>query len=263
MPRPVVNICAMIADNKKAGILSEKTKLIYSPAELFGERLEKAQEGSNIFTKFVDNISKELKQEDLDDEAIDYAVQYGTYIYHYFWDKDIYGGMETPFIGAERGEVLKPSNVIVANPREKNVQKQKYIIIASIEALSSVKELAKKNKITNIDEIVADHEIEDEATKELEVCTVLTKYSRKGGKVVWSKTTKNAVIQDVTYWEPSSNSINLTEEESEEEGAEISEPDKAEKNNNPTELLKKQLYPIVIQSHKNRKDCIYGIGEVL
>lgn len=262
LPRPVVNICSMIADNKKAGILSEKTKLIYSPAEMFGKRLEKAQEGSNIFTKFADNISKELKQEDLDDEAIDYAVQYGTYIYHYFWDKDVYGGMETPYIGAERGEILKPSNVIVANPRERNVQKQKYIIIASIEALSSVKELAKKNKIANIDEIVADHEIEDEATKELEVCTVLTKYSRKGGKVVWCKTTKNVVIQDVTYWEPSSNSINLTEEESEEEGAEISEPDKAEKCNNPTELLKKQLYPIVIQSHKNRKDCIYGIGEV-
>lgn len=262
LPRPVVNICAMIADNKKAGILSEKTKLIFTPAEMYGELLDKAQEGSNIFTKFADNISKELHQEDLDEQAIDYATQYGTYIYHYFWDKEITGGMETPYLGAERGEVLKPSNVIVSNPREKNVQKQKYIIIASIESLSSVKELARKNKIPNIDEIVSDHEIEDEATKELEVCTVLTKYSRKTGKVVWSKSTKNVVIQDLTYWEPNENKVKLTDDEISEEGTEISEPDKTEKKQNVDSVFKKQLYPIVMESHKNRKDCIYGIGEV-
>lgn len=259
LPRPVINLCSMIADNKKAGILSEKIKLVYNPAEMYGERLEKAQQGSNIFTKFADNISKELKQEELDEEAIDYATQYGTYIYHYFWDREITGGMETPYLGAERGEVLKPSNVIVSNPREKDVQKQKYIIIASIESLSSVKELAKKNKVQNIDDIVSDHEIEDEATKELEVCTVLTKYSRKDGKVVWSKSTKNVVIQDVTYWEPDLNEVKLTDEEIEDEGSELTEPDKVSKEDS---IFKKQLYPIVMESHKNRKDCIYGIGEV-
>lgn len=55
--------------------------------------------------------------------------------------------METPYLGGERGEVLKPSNVIVSNPRESDIQKQKYIIIASIESVSSVKELAKKIKL--------------------------------------------------------------------------------------------------------------------
>lgn len=259
LPRPVINLCSMIADNKKAGILSEKIKLVYTPAEMFGERLEQAQQGSNIFTKFSENISRELKQEDLDEEAIDYATQFGTYIYHYFWDKEITGGMETPYLGAERGEVLKPSNVIVSNPREKDVQKQKYIIIASIESLSSVKELAKKNKVPNVEDIVCDHEIEDEATKELEVCTVLTKYSRKDGKVVWSKSTKNVVIQDVTYWEPGLNQVTLSDEEIEDEGSEISEPDKISIEDS---ILKKQLYPIVFESHKSRKDCIYGIGEV-
>lgn len=74
----------MIADNKKAGILSEKVKLVYTPSEMFGERLELAQEGANIFTKFADNISKELRQEELDEQAIEYGTQLGTYIYHYF-----------------------------------------------------------------------------------------------------------------------------------------------------------------------------------
>lgn len=259
LPRPVINLCAMIADNKKAGILSEKIKLVYTPSEMFGERLVQAQEGANIFTKFADNISKELRQEELDEHAIEYGTQFGTYIYHYFWDNNVLGGMETPYLGGERGEVLKPSNVIVANPREIDVQKQKYIIIASIESVSSVKELAKKNKLKNVDLIQADHEIDDEATKELEVCTVLTKYSRKNGKVVWSKSTKDVVIQDTTYWEPNKNSVSLTDEEIKDDGSELSEPDKVGEKDS---FFKNQLYPIVFESHKNRKDCIYGIGEV-
>lgn len=259
LPRPVVNICSMIADNKKAGILSEKIKLIYNPSELFGEKLDSAVRGSNIFTKFAENISKEMHLDELDDEAIDYATQLGTYIYHFFWDKEITGGMETPYIGGLRGEILHPKNVVVSNARECNIQKQKYIIIASIESLSSVKEIAKKNNILNIDEITADHEIEDEATKELEVCTVLTKYSRKNGKVIWSKSTKNVLIQEPTFWEPDKSKVKLFEEEVNDEGSELSEPDKTIKENT---FSKKQLYPLVMKPHKKRKNCIYGIGEV-
>lgn len=257
MPRPVVNICSMIADNKKAGILSEKLKLFYTPTELFGEKLEAAIRGSNIFTKFAENISKEMHLDDLNSEAVENATQLGSYIYHFFWDNEVCGGMETPYIGGLRGEILHPKNVCVSNAREKDIQKQKYIIISSVESLSSVKELAKKNGIKNLDEIVADHEIDDEATKELEVCTVLTKYSRKNGKVVWSKSTKNVMIQDTTLWEPNFNKIRLTNEEVKDDGSEVTEPDKIDSLN-----LKKQLYPIVFKSHKSRRNSIYGIGEV-
>ncbi|MCI8460441.1 MAG: hypothetical protein HFE81_03515 [Bacilli bacterium] len=259
LPRPVVNICSMIADNKKAGILSEKIKLIFNPTEMFGEKLESAVRGSNIFTKFAENISKEMHLDELDDEAIDFATQLGTYVYHFYWDKEITGGMETPYVGGLRGEIIHPKNVIVSNARQQNIQKQKYIIIASIESLSSVKELAKKNGVLNVDEIVADHEIEDEATKELEVCTVLTKYSRKNGKVIWSKSTKNVLIQEPTEWEPNTSKIELSDEEINDEGSELSEPDKTIKEN---KFTRKQLYPIVMKPHKKRKNCIYGIGEV-
>ena len=55
-PRPVINICNMIAENKKSGILSEKIKTLFKPAEMFGDMLEKAEQGANIFTKFCENI---------------------------------------------------------------------------------------------------------------------------------------------------------------------------------------------------------------
>lgn len=257
LPRPVINLCSMIADNKKSNILSGKLKIVYRPSESFGQYAEMATQGANLFTRFSENINKEMKLQDLDDQAQDYATQLGSYIYHFFWDKNITGGMETKYLGGMRGEIIHPKNVILSNPRERDEQKQKYIIIASIESLESVKKLAKKNKMNNYDEIKPDHEIEDEATKDDEVCTVLTKYFRKDGKVMWSKSIKSAMIQEATFWEPQTSKIKLEEEDIDSD--DTAEPDNAETNES---FFNQQLYPIVFGSHKNRKDSIYGIGEV-
>jgi len=255
MPRPVVNICSMIADNKKSGILSGNIKMIYMPAEMFGDYLQKAEQGANIFTKFAESITKEMKQSDLDDLAQDSATQLGTYAYHYYWDTTVSGGMQTPYVGAVRGEIIHPKNIIFANPLEKDEQKQKYIIIASTEPLESVKQLAKKNGITDWEQITSDNELEEDETGTLSMCTVLTKYSRINGKVVWEKSTKYHYLQKPTMWEPDIRNTTIKDLEDEQE---INEPELPK---NAT-YFKKQLYPIAVGSHKNRKNCIYGIGEI-
>lgn len=255
MPRPVVNMCAMIADNKKSGILSGNVKMIYRPAEMFGLELEKAEEGANKFTKFSDNITKEMKQNELNEQAVDYEVQLGAYIYHYFWDTTISGGMSTPYVGAVRGEIIHPKNVIFANPMERDEQKQKYIIIASAEPLESVKALAKRNKVQDYESIRGDNELEEDETGTMNLCTVLTKYSRLNGKVVWEKSTKYFYIQEPTYWEPNAKKVEFDEPIDEQE---VNEPDTTKSNG----YFRKQLYPVVVGSHKNRRNCIYGVGEV-
>lgn len=254
MPRPVVNICSMICDNKKSGILSGNIKMLFRPAEMFGDSLQRAEEGANIFTKFADNIVKELKQNELDDLAQDSSVQLGTYIYHYYWDTTIAGGMQTPYVGGLRGEIIHPKNIVFANPMEKDEQKQKYIIIASAEPLESVKALAKRNGITDWDNIKGDNDLEEDETNTLSLCTVLTKYSRLNGKVVWEKSTKYYYLQKPTMWEPDIKTVKIDEIDEQE----ISEPDTV----NNEGYFRKQLYPIVVGSHKNRKNSIYGIGEV-
>ena len=252
LPRPVINISSMIADNKKASILSGNVKMVFRPAEMFGEYYEKAEQGADLFTKFAENVSKELKQRDLDDLAQSYATQLGTYIYHYFWDVTITGGMQTPYVGALRGEVLHPKNVIFANPMETDVQKQKYIIIASCEPLESVRNLAKKNKVPEWKLISADTEMTESEDLENAVCTVLTKYSRQNGKVVWEKSTKYCYLSKPMLWQPEKEKVKFEDDE------EINEPDSHENHG----YLRKQLYPLVVKSHKKRKRCIYGIGEV-
>lgn len=254
MPRPVVNICSMICDNKKSGILSGNIKMLFRPAEMFGDSLQRAEEGANIFTKFADNIVKELKQNELDDLAQDSSVQLGTYIYHYYWDTTIAGGMQTPYVGGLRGEIIHPKNIVFANPMEKDEQKQKYIIIASAEPLESVKALAKRNGITDWDNIKGDNDLDEDETNTLSLCTVLTKYSRLNGKVVWEKSTKYYYLQKPTMWEPDIKTVKIDEIDEQE----INEPDTI----NNEGYFRKQLYPIVVGSHKNRKNSIYGIGEV-
>lgn len=255
LPRPVVNLCSMIAENKKSNILSSKIKMIFTPAEMFGDLLIKSEEGANLFTKFAENISKEIKEENLDDLAQDNAVQLGTYIYHYYWDSTISGGMTTPFVGGMRGEVINPRNIVFSNPTELDEQNQQYIIIANTEPVNTVKRLAKKNKVVGWENITSDNILEEENINNLNLCTVLTKYSRINGKVVWEKATKNCLVQPLTYWEPNKKNVKL---ESEKDNSEI-EPNRFNENNN---YFNKQLYPIVVQQHKNRKKCIYGIGEV-
>lgn len=251
LPRPVFNICSMIADNKKAGILSGNVKMIYKPAEMFGNLLDKAELGADIFTKFSENLMKEIKEEDLDDQAISLTTQLGSVFFHYYWDVTVSGGQYTSYVGATRAEVLHPKNVIVSNPTERDIQKQKYIIIASSEPLDSVKELAKRNGLKDYENIKADNEL-SESEKGLEQVTVLTKYSRQNGKIVWEKVTKDYYLQKPTLWEPIKEEVTFEDEQ------EINEPDKCTN----FKYKWKQLYPVVILTHKERKRCIYGIGEV-
>lgn len=255
LPRPVINLCSMICDNKKSGILSGNIKILFRPSEMFGDALERAEEGANIFTKFADNITKELRQNDLDDLAQDNSVQLGTYAYHYYWDTTISGGMQTPYVGGLRGEIIHPKNIIFANPMEKDEQKQKYIIIASAEPLESVKQLAKRNNVIDFESIKSDNDLNEDTTNSLPLCTVLTKYSRQNGKVVWEKSTKYHYIQKPTMWQPDLKSVKIDDNEDEQE---INEPDTI----NNYGYFRKQLYPIVVGNHKNRKNSIYGIGEV-
>lgn len=256
MPRPVINLCSMIADNKKSNILSSKIKLIYRPQEVFFD-LDRANEGAEIFTKFFEKITKESCQEDLDDTAQDYSTQLGSYGIHYYWDNEVIGGVQSPFIGALRGEVFHPKNILFANPSEKDEQKQAWIILVSDEPLEAVKALAKKNGAPDWNEIKADNESELEEHKDKQFCRVLTQYSRHNGKVIWEKSTKDVIIQPATYWEPKLNKEKIKSEDIQE----LKEPDKPlyQKENG---IFKRQLYPIVFGNHKKRKNSIYGIGEV-
>lgn len=264
MPRPVINLIEMIIVSKKANILSSKISTIYKPLIYDQELSDLASEGATAFTNFADHIAKEIRQEDLDEKAIEDGLVKGPYFYHYFWDKEKKTGM-AKFNGGMNGQIIDCLSIVFANPKQKDEQKQKWIIIQSRENVETLKELAKKSGIkgTELDLIQPDDDSEKNYDAEEqdgeEYATVLTRYFRKNGEVYYTKSTKDIIVQDETPLTPDASKVHLEidEENKTNEDKEQVDIDKPETGN-----FKFTLYPIAVGEYKSRAKSIYGRGEV-
>ena len=264
LPRPVINIIKFIINGKKANILSSKISMVYKPLVHNEEETQLATQGASEFTDFANHIKKELKQEDLDSLAILDGLKKGTYIYHYFWDKESKSGL-AKYNGGLNGQIIDCLSIVFANPRQKDEQKQKWIIIQSRENVKTLKEIAKQNGIrkTEIELIQSDDDTEKnynaEEQENEEYATVLTKYFRKNGEVYYIKSTKNMIIQPETSLTPNADKIKL---ETDEEGNTNEDSEMVDIDKPDTRNFKITLYPIVVDSYDSREKSIYGIGEV-
>ena len=263
MPRPVINIVKFIINGKKANILSSKISMIYKPLIYNAEEGEVATQGATSFTNFAKHINKEIKQEDLDNQAIADGLKKGTYIYHYFWDTEKKTGM-AKFDGGLNGQIIDCLSVVFANPKQKDEQKQKWIIIQSRENVDTLKKIAEKNGVskTELELIVPDDDVEKNYDGEEqdgeEYATVLTRYFRKNGEVYYTKSTQNMIVQDETPLTPDAKKIklNINEEGKTNEDDEDIGQDRPE-----IEPFKIRLYPVIVSSYDEREKSIYGIGE--
>lgn len=264
LPRPVVNMTKMVCRNKKANILSTPVKLVYE-----------TDDGSNAgkkFTEFTAFIEKEMQMKKLDASAVKDGVVKGTYVYHYYWDADAVG-KKAEVQGGVRCEIVDVLNTFVANPKEIDEQKQKWIMFSSREEVETVKAICDDD--VDKDLIIPDdvdwrydNNSEQEGTA---MCTVLTRYFRINGEVYWEKAVKNTIITKPTPLTPDV-SAEVEEIDREAETAEkkaknkkkvdvadTALPDKAK---GSQKSYKARLYPVVIASYEERDKCIYGMSEV-
>ena len=261
LPRPVINFTKMICRNKKSAILAKRLRLVY--------KAENTEANVEKFNEFAAYIMKELGQEALDKQAIDDAVKKGPYCYHYYWDMDAIG-KDASYAGALRGERIDPLNILFANPREKDEQKQKWIIIVSREEVNAVK--AKADEDLDTDAIKADESDDPYNTAEQDddkLCTVFTRYFRIGGEVYYEKATKTAMINKPTPLAPDIEAAMVYLGFEGEDGKEATEdapnnslPDGKDGKALQSKGVKAPLYPIVVGSYEQREGSIYGIGEV-
>ena len=270
LPRPVVNIVKMICRNKKAAILSSRVRIVYSTPRP-GVDVES-------FNRFSDHICREIGQEQKDKEAIDDATKKGTYVFHYYWDSEARGMLGTS-TGGMRVECIDPLSIFFANPKERDEQKQRWIMISSREDVSSVR--AKADKDVDPESIVADQQdeanrygtIEQEGD---ELCTVLTRYFRKNGEVWCEKATKSVVVNKPFPITPDVEAAmrRLKEDTPSEKDEKTDAPRMDAPNNDltdaarnePSKLVPKSaravLYPIVVGNYEPRQGSIFGLGEV-
>ena len=255
LPRPVVNIVKMICRNKKSAILSTPVRCYYQASD---ERVDVEN-----FNRFSDYIQKEIGQEVLDKKGIDSGVKKGGYFYHYYWDSEA-RGKEGIKLGGVRCEMIDILNIFFADPTEDDEQKQRWILIASREPVSSVR--AKCDKDVDTDTITPDEDENLYSQKEQdgsELVTVLTRYFRQDGEVFVEKATKSVIINKPFSLTPNYQAARAAMD-ADPEAPNNDLPDDPNKKTETGQRTgtKTTLYPIVVGNYEHRERCIYGLGEV-
>ena len=250
MPRCQVNFIKPICRNKKANILSVPYRLKFSSIN--------NKEKSLVFTRFAEYQQKAMGMDELDSQAIDSGIKTGTYIYHFYWDKDATNVITGKNGGAVSCELLDPLDVFFANPNEPNEQRQKWILVKSRVDAEALKAIADDD----VDVDAIEHDEQDENVYELEeqdgsnLVTLLTRYFRYDGEVYCERAIKNTVINKPFRITPDLEQAEKDIREKE-DIPEIPQTDTKSK-----KKLKATLYPIVVGQYEPRNKCIYGLSEV-
>ena len=246
-PRPVVNIIEMNINNKKSQVLSSPIKIVY--------KSENRNADVDRFNRFAAYELARLKQEEMNNQAVLDAEIKGSFCLYYYWDKDVVG-LDGLIEGDIAVQLIDPSNVIFANPNEKDEQKQDWIILVSRETIDYVKKIADagvdKKKIEDDDSESIYNEIESETSK---FVTVFTRFFRHNGEVYFERATKQVMFNEARPFTP-----NIEHYKSSIDGTEEKETE--ESHNEYMRIEKATLYPIVFSQWKQRDKSIYGRGEV-
>lgn len=245
LPRPVFNIVEMFIRSKRAAVLNQHIALSYRPADAdlspdgaeADDGVRAAQEAADL-TDYARVLWERAEQERLNAELIDDAATLGTGVLHYYFDPTVRGGGKTPFVGEIRGESIDPLNIFFGDPQQCDVQKQPYVIIASRRRVSEVRQLAVQNgcsaeacgRITRDETALCAYDAEQAEVRDEEKCTLLTRYYRVNGAVVFDQATRGV---ELVHARP------LT----------------------PRGRRAITMYPVALMVWKPRKHCIFGIGE--
>ena len=193
LPRPVINMIRFVENHKVSQILSEPIKMIFSPDETLmedptGENMPLV--GSELFTQFSIQEWENIKQDDLNEKALNKSAEVCSGIYHYYFDDSVIKGQVNLVKGAMKGEILHPLSVMVGNPQCLDTQLQPYILIPVRDDVSNIKSRAKKAglKPEQLAAIQGDKDIRDtsdNARYEVrEKATEITCYWKEGG-FIW------------------------------------------------------------------------------
>src|SRR5659263_11221 len=205
MPRPVVNQCDSIVENKQSNILSQTLKMMFSPSELpEGQDNTNLVQASQDYTDSAATTWNDIDQDTLNEDFVNDILVLGTGVFHYYFDNDLKGGQFTKYIGKLQGQVIDPIDIVLGNPHLKasQTQKQPWMTIRIQEDTEKLKARAKKNgKDSTL--IVSDDSKNDSKydsgkidIEQANTTTLLTKYYKENGQVMWVQVTEGTIVQD-------------------------------------------------------------------
>ena len=207
LPTPVFNIFKRIINYYTSTVMQSAIAMRYSVATPYGKGTAISEENANDICETINSImslrSEKLKFDKLLAESLTEAAITGDAVCYTYWDPSIKTGQS--FTGDFVSVLVDNTNVFFGNPNTKDVDTQPYILIAMRETVASLKEQARKNKISEaaIESITPDDDTAtqsgDLARKEIEStkCISLIKLWRgENGSILYRKSVRNTVITE-------------------------------------------------------------------
>lgn len=268
--KPVFNLVEFIVDSKLSNILSKQWTYNF----IVNNSLLSTKNVSD-FAKFQ---VKEMGLQKLNRKAVLDGLLKGTFIYLFYWDENAVGELGS-IKGALKCDILDINDIAVANPMERDIQKQKWIMYRSIETLEAVKEMCntlseeqKKEYIkadgSSRDKNYSTSEIQDNE----ELCTVYIKMWKQDNEVYFQKFTKDIALTLPLALNPKVNrKAKELEKEEQEESNNTYEEDLTNRKSMETNKqkpdeeikIKANLYPIEMGFFRDREGSCYGRSDVI
>lgn len=260
MPRPVFNILDMFIRSKRAAITNTTILMQFSPQSVHDDPVveEMATMGAKDFTDFSNILWEDIGQDQLNLDMVDDMLTLGTGAVHYYWDNSIKSGRSDRIAGDLRGEIIDPLSIFFADPAEKDVQRQDWVILSTRLTLAAARALCEAHGVSGseIEALSADKVKNPYNSEVLEDGVILlTKYFRKNGAVFYSKAFKNFTLVKETALTPKTGGAAVLPLEGIEGAEGLGVAAQA------AQEYQIDRYPVVILSNRKRKNSIFGIGE--
>ena len=259
IPRAVFNICKLQIINKQANIVSVPVSIKFYSNKQFQD--------TSFVTHFVKYLLKEMKHDKHRNKATLDALIKGTAVQHMFYDQLKYGTYGD-FEGGVCEEILDFSNLAVANPHNKDVQAQEWVIIRSKKPFKALKTMLKGDevKIKALEREFKDDKGDTTETpiEDSEQVFTYLKYFRINGEVYHSLYTKSVEIYTKTPMNPNLISVKKVEKENKEDSEWLRMPDNELEKNSPAEYQKTKFYryPVNVLTLNDSDESIYGKSEL-
>lgn len=268
--KPVFNLVEFTVDSKLSNILSKQWNYNF----IVNNSLLSTKNVSD-FAKFQ---IKEMGLQKLNRKAVLDGLLKGTFIYLFYWDENAVGELGS-IKGALKCEILDVNDIAVANPMERDIQKQKWVMYRSIETVEAVKEMcntlseSQKNEYIKADGSSREKNyVTSEVQDNEELCTVYIKMWKQDNEVYFQKFTRDIAITKPLALNPKVNKKALElEKEEQEETDNTYEADIAvtktmtTNKKEPDEEIKfkANLYPIEMGFFRDREGSCYGRSDVI
>lgn len=196
--KPAYNVLRPIVDYKLSMVAQNGMSINYSTMN-FDDKYEKSMSVCGLLNRHAAKLWEKLKMDTLIWDIVqDACVVGGSYIY--FYDDN----------GSIEAEQIDSTNILFSDEQQKDIQRQKYIIIAQRLNVADVREAALKNGISEeiasliVPDGLTSSQLGKAAKRELHnaeesgKCLSLLKLYKKDGTVHITRSVKNAIYQPET-----------------------------------------------------------------